>query len=205
MTKETKKNTVTSNVTFAIEMLVMVVLLVLPLPVPALIPLVVLASVALELRGLGWSHVGLQGKNAARDTVTGLVLGLLIASLLPLAVGQAAESEFLLLQGNGRALVAALLLTLALSAASEMLFRGYIISAATRIWGASGAIVGLLVGAIVGTIATQPASAGAAIGTFVVGLGYGLLYFASGRRLLLPITMHFVADACPIALEFLRN
>tara|TARA_R110002096_G_scaffold433887_2_gene653770 strand:+ start:78653 stop:79270 length:618 start_codon:yes stop_codon:yes gene_type:complete len=205
VSNEAKKNTVISNVTFAIEMLVMVVLLVLPLPVPALIPLVVLASVALEVRGLGWSHVGLQGKHAARDSATGLVLGLLVASLLPLAVGQAAESDFLLLQGNGRALVAALLLTLALSAASEMLFRGYAIAAATRVWGDSGAIAGLLVGAVSGTIATQPASAGAALGAFVIGLGYGLLYFASGRRLILPITMHFVVDAYPIVLEFLRN
>lgn len=187
---------------FAAEILVAGVLLLLPLPVPAIIPLVILASIGLELRGLGWSQVGLDGENARRDCLAGCAIGLLVAIVVPLAVGPAG-SKFLLLAGNQRALISALLLTLALSAAHEMLFRGYVIASATRIWGASGASVGLLVGASLSTIALQPTTVGEALGYFLVSLGYGAFYYASGRRLLLPILVHFVVDGYPIVVEFI--
>jgi len=191
-------------VVFFAELAAAGVLLLLPLPIPAMIPLVILASIALELRGLGWNGVGLNAENALRDGLTGLLLGLLVASLLPLAVGGGGSgSDFLLLDGNGRVLIAALLLALALSAASEMLFRGYVITAATRIWGANGTIVGLLAGALVSTMALQPTTIGEAFGSFLLALGYGAFYLASGRRLLLPIAVHVTVDGYPIVVEFL--
>jgi membrane protease YdiL (CAAX protease family) len=83
-----------------------------------------------------------------------------------------------------------------------MLFRAYIVTSAVRVWGPSGAIGGALIGAVLSTIAVHPTSTMAALGSFVVALGYAAFYFASGRRLLLPISVHFVVDSYPIILEY---
>jgi len=187
---------------FAAEIVGMGALLLVPLPIPAMIPLVILASIALELRGLGWSQIGLQGSAPLRDSVSGLMLGVLVAGVLALAFGRAGGSDFLLISGNARALIAALLVTLALSAVSEMLFRAYVIASAVRVWGPSGARGGVLIGAVLSTIAMQPTTAVAALASFVVALGYAAFFFASGRRLLLPITVHFAFDGYPIVLEY---
>jgi hypothetical protein len=132
-----------------------------------------------------------------------LLLGVLVASVLALAFGRSGASDFLLISGNTRALIAALLLTLALSAVSEMLFRAYVIASAERAWGRSGAYGGAFLGAALSAIAMHPTTAVAALATFVIALGYAAFFFASGRRLLLPITVHFAFDGYPIVLEYL--
>ena len=174
----------------------------LPLPIPPLLVLVLLASVSIALRGGSWLDTAPGDRAGARAHIgLGLVIGTALAILLHVLIG-AGSVSMLLVHGNQRALVAGLLMALATSVASEMVFRGYVIDSMEKAWGATGARMGVIVGALLAVLVASPSTVSAAAGTFVLGLGYALLYLAGRKSLALPIAVHLSLMAQPLIYEF---
>lgn len=185
-----------------VELGVAALVALLPLPIPALLVLVLLATVSIAIRGGSWLDTAPADTDGALARIgLGLVIGTTIAMFLHFLMGPGTVT-ILLVHGNQRALVAGLLVALATSVASEMLFRGYVISSMERAWGAAGARAGVIVGALLAVTVASPSSVSAAAGTFVLGIGYALLYLAGRKSLALPIAVHLCLLAQPLIYEF---
>jgi membrane protease YdiL (CAAX protease family) len=186
---------------FVLELAAMALLLLVPLPIPALIPLLVGATLDLSLRGRSWAAVGLGGKDFGRHCLLGAAIGLAVASVLYF-VASASTSSTLLLEGNTSALLPALLLAAAWSAATEMVFRGFVIGSMHHLWGSRAALVGVFVAGLFSALATGPSSSMAAMGALLYGVGYGLLYLAGRRSLALPMAAHMAIEMHTAVVEF---
>ena len=117
--------------------------------------------------------------------------------------GPVPGGELLLVEGNGRALLAALLVGAATAMVSEMVFRGYVIHRMQSALGKFGVPLGVLVGGVLSALAHHPDTLAEGIGVLVFSTGYALLYLATKHKLLLPFAMHFAIDAHGVIIEYL--
>ena len=203
-----------------IEVAVLAVVPWLPLPVPAAVPLLVLAALSLWLRGKGFAEVGLVATPRAWPHVAiGVVLGVAAFIASSALVGPAARLAGLgvdfnhlpPVRDNGSVLLSALLLAWAGAAAAEMVFRGYVLD---RLAGdlRLSSFTAVLVGAALYGWALaagqdpgqDPGSLARVAGAALMGVGYGALYFAAGRNLLLPIAFHGAFESTNLLLLYLR-
>lgn len=187
----------------ALELGVAVGLLLVPLPVPAEIPLLLLAMLALGLRGQSFADVGLDGTKGLPTAVGGIAVGIAVATTLYFSVGPSPGSDYLGVEGNARQLIAILMISAAMAMVSEMVFRGYLIHRMKQAWGETGVAVGVLSGALLSALATQPDTMTEGLGVVIFSIGYALLYLASKHKLLLPFAVHFAIDGHGAVIEYL--
>ena len=180
--------------------------------------LLLVATVFLHLRGLGWRDMGLRRPLPSRMVVS-VVGGLLASAVLVPSVrqlvshlgGAAADySAFERLKGNlPEYLYWALPVTLGSAAfGEELLFRGFVRDALQRLLGARSSL------ASCGAIALQAAAFGllhlyqgwggvATAGT--MGLVLGVVWLASGRNLWAGIVAHGLLDLSSLTVIFLNG
>lgn len=186
-----------------LELGIAALVVVAPLPVPAMIPLLLLTMLALGLRGQSFADVGLDATNALPTIVGGFALGVGVATALFFIAGPMPGSDFLGVEGNGRQLLAIVLISAAMAMVSEMVFRGYIIHRMKQAWGDSGVVAGVLAGALLSALAARPDTVTEGLGVLVFSAGYALLYLASKHKLLLPFVVHFAIDGHGAVIEYL--
>lgn len=168
------------------------------MPTPLLAMLAV-ASVLRWVSGGSWADGGLGSPQVARDVVAGVVVGALAFVGVALLAGSAeVPGDLAIVRGNSEALLVVLVLSTALAAAAEMIFRGFIlprVAAATGgNWHLGNLVAAILSGVAIGAGAGWLAMLGAAL----VGLGFGYLYLGGGRRLLLPVVAHAAFEVAAI-------
>ena len=181
-------------------------------PISPLIGLLVLASVSLFARGKGWSDVGLRGGDgAALLLAAGVILG--VAALLATAwlwapalanmTGRAVELNHLPpLRGNAALLVTALVLAVAGAFGIEMVFRGYLFERLRRLTGNDALAIVASAAAYAAVVADHGLAA--TVGALAMGIGYGYMYLAGDRSLLMPIAFHSAFDATNLVLIYLK-
>lgn len=201
----------------ALELIALLCVPALALPVPAAAPLLAAAAVSLWLRGKGFGDVGLA---ATTDSwaifATGLVLGALALAAAAWLLGPAVQKiaskqvEFNYLppvRGNAAVLVQAVILAWAAAAAAEMVFRGYLLDRLTGDLGLSNAWAIALSSALYGWAVAAGQGPGLGprfAGGLVMGAGYGALYLAGRRNLVLPIAFHGAFESGNLLLMYLR-
>ncbi len=190
-------------VAIAIELALALAVVLLPIPVPAMILLLAAVTIALGLRGLSFVDLGLDAERWQIVLPAGLLLGGLVASVLFAIAGPVPGGDLLLIEGKGRALLAALLVGAAMAMVSEMVFRGYVIHRMQSAWGDFGVPAGVLVGGVLSALVSRPDTIAEGIGILVFSTGYALLYLATKHKLLLPFAMHFAIDAHGVFIEYL--
>ena len=199
---EGKGNTRTA-VVIVIELAIALAVVMLPIPIPAMILLLAAVMVALALRGLSFVDLGLDAERWQVMVPAGLLLGGLVAAILFAIAGPVPGGEMLLVEGNGRALLAALLVGAATAMVSEVVFRGYVIHRMQPALGKIGVPVGVLIGGVLSALVSHPDTLAEGFGILVFSTGYALLYLASKHKLLLPFVMHFAIDAHGVIIEYL--
>lgn len=184
------------------ELLLVAAVIAIGFPISVMLPLVVVASASLWLRKSSWVDVGFDvDEQTGKLLAVGAALGALaqLANLLVVKPelerlsGRMVELNYLpFVRGNAAALVNGIILTLALAVATEMVFRGFIIKRVAELVDdklvAHG--VGVVVSAGLFAWAVGEGRMSGVVGAFAAGLGYGYLYLACGRRLVLPIAFH---------------
>lgn len=191
----------------AVEAVAVLACLVIPWPVPAVLPLLVVASVARYARGQSWAAVS--GGGAARWLVgvgVGIVaLGLAVAVAGP--VVEALGDRPVLwtggpVRGSAPTLIAVALLVVASAAAAELALHGYVLE---RIAALSPGSPGLpiAVAAVVEAAAT-PGALAARAGALLVGGVLGALYWTGGRSVAAPLGARLGFGLGVIVLELLR-
>ncbi len=200
----------------AIELLGLLVIPTLALPLPAAAPLLVAAALSLWLRGKGFGDVGLSATSDSWPSFgIGLMLGavaltgaawLLGPALQQLASVSVEFNHLPPVRGNVEVLIQALILVWAGAAAAEMVFRGYLLDRLTRELGLSDLWAIVLSAALYGwAIAlSQGTGTGAGFaGGFIMGIGYGALYLAGRRNLVLPIAFHGAFESTNLIFMYL--
>jgi len=174
---------------------------------PSLVPLVALASISLWARGKSWSDMGL---NRIDRGVIIVVCGVVVGAVAQLVLWWSAPAlvDFNVLpqvRGSAEMLGTALLLVLVGSAlAGEMVYRGYLFDVLDRLFAdRRNEWVTLLLAAVVYGAATGGGLLIASLGKGAAGVGYGLLYRASGRNLVLPIAVHAGFESANLVLVYL--
>lgn len=203
-----------------IEVAVLAVVPWLELPVPAAIPLLVLASVSLWLRDKGFAQVGLVATPRAwPHFAIGVVLGVAGFVAASAVLGPAGRFAGLAIdfnhlppvRGNGAVLLSALVLAWASALAAEMVFRGYVLD---RLLGdlRLSPIAAVVIAAVVyGWVLApgqdpgqDPGTIARFAGAALMGVGYGALYFAGRRNLILPIAFHGAFESTNLLVLYLR-
>jgi len=116
------------------------------------------ASVLRWISGSSWGEAGLGGPAALRDVVFGGVAGAFAFVVVALVLGTNAIGELAIVRGNAQALVFVALLTVALAAAAEMVFRGFImtrVAKATDSWAMGNIVAAVTFGIAIGGFITS--------------------------------------------------
>lgn len=185
-------------------------------PVSVMLPLLVLASVALWARKRSWIEVGFDiTDDFVHLAMMGLVLGA-AAQLFNVAVlkpelesltGRAVELNHMPpLRGNASVLVNAVILTWGFVVATEMVFRGYLIDRVAALVKDKGVAhgVGVVVSAGLYAWAVGGGRLEGVVGAFIAGVGYGYLYLAAGRQLVLPIAFAAAFETVGLVAIYLK-
>jgi hypothetical protein len=200
-----------------IEVVAFVAALSVSLPFSPLVPLVVVASVSLWWRGLSWADVGLrEGTALASADLLGIgaVLGAATAVLDRALWGSGLEALTggvtglditAPVRGQLGMLITALVVTWIGAIAAEMVFRGYLIARLEPFFDDQGRAGMTLLAAAAGYAwLLSDGHIGGVLGGFALGVGYGFLYLAGGRNLLLPIAFHGAFESVNLVLVYLR-
>src|SRR5262245_54348996 len=180
---------------------------VLALPVPAVVPLLVVASLSLWLRGRSWAEAV---KGPALYAAIGSAVGL-AALLLALVVatpfvesftGSAVQwSTYPIVRGSGGQAVLVAIVVGISAVAAELVLRGWLVERVLELGGHR--VLAILVGAVAealiadGDLATR-------IGAGVFGIGLGWMYVAGGRSVVAPMCARLVFSLGALALEALQ-
>jgi hypothetical protein len=182
---------------------------------PATIPLVVLGTVSLIVRGIGWGGVGLRRPdNWGRTFAIGLGAGLLLTVLIdvigdPLIARITSEpldlSGFGEIQGNlGNMLFLIVLSWLLAAFGEEMSYRGYWLNRAADLFG--GTRAGWIFALVLVTACFGVAHLGqgltGVISSTLAGLAYAAVYLSTGRNLSAAILTHGISNTATILLIF---
>jgi uncharacterized protein len=177
--------------------------------------LLVLAWLMLAMRGKSWRDVGfVWPPHASSAIVLGLVAGLALSlheliviepTVRSLTGASPDLSQFADLEGNLRLTLFWIAVSWLLAAfGEEMVWRGYAMTRVAELsgGGAGAWLVSLVVVSAVFGIAHDYQELSGMIVTAIGGAIYGLLYFLSGRNLVVPIMAHGAQNTCDFALIY---
>ncbi len=177
------------------------------LPVPAVVPLLVIASLSLWLRGRSWEHVvhgpASYAAIGAAAGVAALALALGVSTpLVEALTDQAVQwSMYPVVRGSlGTALMVALVVGVS-AVAAELVLRGWLVERVLELGGHR--VLAVLVGAIAEALIAD-GDLGMRLGAGVFGIGLGWMYLAGGRSVAAPICARLAFSLGAVALEALR-
>jgi hypothetical protein len=191
-----------------------------PLPVPVVIPLLVVASLSLWIRGLSW---GLVIRGSALTAGVGAAVGV-VALVLALAAGtplverltdNAVQwSMYPIVRGSPSALAIVGILVALGAIAAELVLRGWLVERQLGL--GRSPIVAIAIGAFAEALLVFPigrTEAGALelggdiitrLGAAIVGVALGWMYVAAGRSVLAPLCARLAFSLGALALEATR-
>lgn len=179
----------------------------LSLPVPAVVPLLVVASISLWLRGRSWAHVihgpALHAAIGAAAGVAALMLALGVSTPLVEAItDQAVQwSMYPIVRGSpGAALTVALVVGVS-AVAAELVLRGWLVERVLELGGHR--VLAILTGAIAEALIAD-GDLGMRIGAGLFGIAMGWMYVAGGRSVAAPVCARLVFSLGAVVLEALR-
>lgn len=198
-------------VPFEIAIVIVIALLPLPEPIPIAMPLIVVASIAKWVRGASWGDVSransfhaLVGLGAG---IAGLVLALVAGTPLveSLSSRTVEWSTNAVVRGNVSMLGGVIIFAAIMSACMEAALRGWVVERVLELApGRAGVpVLAVLVGAFAEAIVT-PGDLTVRIGAAVWGVGFGWLYVASQRNLIVPMIARMVFTVTLVILEGIR-
>lgn len=181
-----------------------------PLPeaLPAAVPMLAAASVSRWLRRRSWDErMPAGGGRAGPSTLAGLAaLAVALVAGTPVVevlTGRAVEwSVFPIVRGNPTQLALVAMIVIAMSIASELALRGWIVERMLEL-SPGPPVLPVLVGAIAEAAVTRGDLA-TRIGAGVFGLGLGWMYVAAGRSVVAPICARMAFGLGAVVLEALR-
>ena len=151
---------------------------------PVLLPLFVLATVALWVRGRSWNSAGLTaGPGSALEAVVGLLCGGAAAVAVFAALGPGAMPSLSALPPGITAAVMTAITVVALAFAAELAFRGYVITRITEQFGASWRWHAVVVGGLLPALAAWRLGPVAMLGAMAAGVGFGALFVGARGRI----------------------
>src|SRR5215472_6449972 len=180
--------------------------------------LLILGSISLWFRKIGWRGVGLQLYRSWRVTLAlGLIAGLIMEAfelfvsqpILVRWLGKQPDLEiFRALHGNPKLALIGLALVWTLAAfGEEMVYRGYLMNRVADLFNRTRAawVISLIaVHAAFGLAHAYQGITGI-IDEGLMGFLLGLMYLATGRNLAVPIVAHGIADTTDLVLMFLGH
>jgi hypothetical protein len=189
------------------EVAVVLAAAVVPLPVPTVVPLLVVASLSLWLRGRSWSGV-IKGPAAyaaigALAGVIALVLALFVSTPLLESISDAAVqwSMYPVVRGStGAAIMVAIVVAIS-AVAAELVLRGWLVERVLELRG--HVVLAILAGALAEALISDGDLA-IRIGAGIFGIGCGWIYVAGGRSVVAPICARLLFSLGALGLEALR-
>lgn len=180
---------------------------VLALPVPAAVPLLVIASVSLWLRGRSWADVIVGPASyaaiGAAAGATALALALVVSTPLVEAITDHAVqwSMYPVVRGSlGAALMVGIVVAVS-AVAAELVLRGWLVERVLELSGHRA--LAIFVGAIAEALIAD-GDLGMRLGAGVFGVALGWMYLAGGRSVVAPICARLVFSLGAVALEALQ-
>jgi hypothetical protein len=176
---------------------------------PAAVPLVIAASASRYLRGGSWSELMRGGNDQLLvGAVAGgaaLVVAVLVATPAVEAIADRSVewSAFPVVRGSAVRAGTVAVLVAALSVASELAMRGWIVERVAELSRRSSRVMPVLVGAIAEAAVTS-GDAATRLGAAAFGAGLSWLYFAAGRSLTAPIAARVAFQLGAVLLEAFR-
>ncbi|CAN5863119.1 hypothetical protein BH11MYX3_BH11MYX3_24550 [soil metagenome] len=179
-----------------------------PEGIPVGIPLVIVASVCLWMRGRSWIDVVKGGGNRA---VIGAVAGLVALGIAVILGTPAIEalarrgiewSRFPIVRGSFEQMAVVLVFVSVAAVAAELAFRGWLVERVLEL-SPGPPILPVMCGALAEAIVT-PGDLAARLGAGLFGAGLGWMYVASGRSVVAPIMARLAFTGGAVILEAFR-
>jgi membrane protease YdiL (CAAX protease family) len=195
------------------ELVVVIACAALALPIPAQLPLLAMALISYKVRSLPWAprfaSAGVVWAVAAAMGVVALGLALVVTPALEARTGGlVAWTREAVVRGNPQMLVAAAVIISALTAATEVVMRGWILERIREQVAGAGRRASLLIAvgvtAAVEAMFTGSGAGWSALGAALVSAALSGLYLAAGRSLVAPIVARLTFELGVLALESLR-
>jgi hypothetical protein len=177
------------------------------LPVPVAVPLLVLASISLWLRGRSWAELV---KGPAMYAAIGGAAGLLALALALLAATPLVEvitdqavqwSMYPFARGSGGQAVMVAIVVGISAIASELVLRGWIVERVFEVRGHR--VLAIVIGALA-EAALSEGDLAMRFGAGVFGLGLGWMYIAGGRSIVAPLCARLAFTLGALGLEAAR-
>lgn len=183
-----------------------------PLPVPVAVPLLVLASISLWLRGRSWAELvngpAVYAAIGGAAGLVALVLALVAATpLLEAITDQAVQwSMYPFARGSGGQAVMVAIVVGISAIASELVLRGWIVERVLELRGhrVLAIVIGALAEAVIAEVVLANGDLATRLGAAVFGLGLGWMYVAGGRSIVAPLCARLVFSLGALALEAAR-
>jgi hypothetical protein len=189
------------------EVAVVIAAALVALPVPTVVPLLIVASISMWLRGRSWTSV-FKGPAlfAAVGVVAGaaaLVLALFVSTPLLESISDYAVqwSMYPVVRGSAGTTIMVSIVVGVSAVAAELVLRGWLVERVLELRGHP--VLAILLGAIAEALISDGDLA-MRIGAGVFGIGCGWMYIAGGRSVVAPICARLVFSLGAVVLEALR-
>jgi hypothetical protein len=191
------------------EVAAVVAAIIVSMPIPKVVPLLVIASISLFLRGRSWVE---RFKGPAVFAAIGLGAGAvgLAASIavgapiIETVSGHAVNwSMYPIVRGSGQTFVMLAIVVGISALAAEMVLRGWLVERVLELAPRHATILAILAGAIAEALLAD-GGLDARLGAGVFGLGLGAMYVYGGRSLVAPIAARLAFTLGALALEALQ-
>ncbi|HEX5063896.1 MAG TPA: CPBP family glutamic-type intramembrane protease [Kofleriaceae bacterium] len=189
------------------EVAIVIAAALVPLPVPAVVPLLIVASISLWIRGRSWTDVikgpPLYAAIGVLAGATALALALLVSTPLLEAITDYAVqwSMYPVVRGSGGTLVMVMIVVGVSAVAAELVLRGWLIDRVLELRGHP--VLAILTGAIAEGLLSE-GDLGMRVGAGLFGIGLGWMYVAGGRSVVAPVCARLVFSLGAVGLEALR-
>jgi len=189
------------------EVAAVVLLSVVGLPIPAVVPLLVVASASLWLRGRSWAEVtkgpALYALIGGAAGIVALVLALWIGTPIAESLTDYAVqwSSYPIVRGSSVQFFVVALVVALFAVAAELVVRGWIVERVLELGGHP--LLAVLVGAFAEAL-LAPGDFTVRIGAGLVGIGLGWMYVAAGRSVVAPICARVAFTIGALLLEAMR-
>jgi hypothetical protein len=195
------------------ELVVVIACAVVAIPIPAQVPLLAMALISYGIRHQSWSErwesTGLLWAVGAAVGAIALALGLVVFTPLleSRTGGLVAWTRDAIVRGNLQMLTTVTLIVAALTVATEVVMRGWILERIREhvpVRGRAGAAIAVAATSVIEAIFTTSGAGWSGIGAALVSAALSGLYLAGGRSLVAPIAARLTFDLGVVALESLR-
>lgn len=195
------------------ELVVVIACAVVALPIPAQLPLLAMALISYKVRNEPWAPRFASSRVvwAVAATMGAIALGLALVVTPALEArtgGLVSWTREAVVRGNPQMLTAAVMIVAALTIATEVVMRGWILERIREQTAGAGRRAGVAIAVAVTAgleaIFTASGAGWSAVGAALVSAALSALYLAAGRSLVAPVVARLTFELGVLALEALR-